>query len=64
VAGGWVRPNGATEPFPSEIWLYARIEGIGNNVLIEFIDEQGTGEYPITIDPNSKRSLINGAGRR
>jgi GWxTD domain-containing protein len=64
AAGGWVRPNGAIEPFPSELWLYARIEGIGSNVLIEFIDQQGTEEYPMIVDPNSKRSLINGAGRR
>jgi hypothetical protein len=43
--GGTVR----TSPF--EIWRYRYIEGIGSNVLIEFLDPNGTGEFRQTTAP-------------
>jgi GWxTD domain-containing protein len=35
----------------SEQWLYHLIEGIGTNVVIEFVDRNATGEYRMTTDP-------------
>ncbi len=36
-----------------DVWRYRFIEGIGNNVLIEFDDPACTGEYRMTMDPNA-----------
>ena len=38
-------------PVPSEQWLYHLIEGVGTNVVIEFVDPNKTGEYRMTTDP-------------
>ncbi|HEY7115165.1 MAG TPA: GWxTD domain-containing protein, partial [Tepidisphaeraceae bacterium] len=37
---------------PNEQWLYHHIEGIGDNVIIEFTDPTRLGEYRMTADPN------------
>jgi GWxTD domain-containing protein len=63
AAGGtYVRPNGqggvTTVTLPFEIWGYRYIEGIGNNVLLQFVDPTATGEYRLAIDPNAKRDLL------
>jgi GWxTD domain-containing protein len=44
--GPYVRPDGSLQQYPSHLWLYRFIEGVGNNVLVEFADTKGTGEYP------------------
>jgi hypothetical protein len=33
-------------------WTYRYLEGIGNNVKIEFADPTGTHEFRMTSDPN------------
>jgi GWxTD domain-containing protein len=38
---------------PKELWRYRFIQGMGVNVLIEFVDSAGTGEYRMTTDPNA-----------
>lgn len=38
--------------FPFEDWRYRWIEGIGANVVIEFVDSGNNGEYHMTMDPN------------
>jgi GWxTD domain-containing protein len=38
-------------PVPSEQWLYHYIEGLGTNIVIEFVDPNKTGEYRMTADP-------------
>ncbi len=50
--------GGTTRTFPFEIWRYRYIQGIGNDVLIEFTDPTGTGEFTQTVDPAAKRELI------
>jgi GWxTD domain-containing protein len=42
-------PSG--QPFPFEDWRYRYIEGIDNNVTIEFVDTTLTGEYHMAMDP-------------
>ena len=49
--GQTVRPDGTTQAFASETWLYRYIQGIGNDVIVEFADANGTGEFPRTMDP-------------
>ena len=50
--------------YPFEKWRYRYIEGIGNDINIEFVDPTMTGEYHMTMDPSEKDALLNvpGAG--
>jgi GWxTD domain-containing protein len=56
--------GGTTSVFPFEKWRYRYIEGIGNDIEIEFVDTTMTGEYHMTMDPSEKDALTNvpGAG--
>jgi GWxTD domain-containing protein len=66
--GTYQRPyeegGGTTSTFPFEIWRYRYLEGVGTDVLIEFVDPTMTGEYRMTIDPSEKDALLHvpGAG--
>ena len=66
--GSYERPTaeggGETTTFPFEDWRYRYIEGIGNDVMIEFVDTTMTGEYHMTMDPSEKDALtyVPGAG--
>src|SRR2546425_11829150 len=66
--GNYERPiqegGGTTSTFPFEIWRYRYIEGIGNEVILEFVDPTMSGEYHLTTDPNEKDALLRvpGAG--
>jgi len=56
--------GGTTSTFPFEKWRYRYIEGIGNDVNIEFVDTTMTGEFHMSMDPSEKDALTNvpGAG--
>ena len=56
--------GGETSTFPFEIWHYRYIEGVGENVNIEFVDTCQCGDYHYTIDRSEKDALKNvpGAG--
>jgi GWxTD domain-containing protein len=56
--------GGTTSTFPFQIWRYRYIEGIGTDILIEFVDPSMTGEYRHTMDPYEKDALthVPGAG--
>ena len=56
--------GGTTSTFPFEKWRYRYLEGIGNDINIEFVDTTMTGEYHMTMDPSEKDALTNvpGAG--
>jgi GWxTD domain-containing protein len=56
--------GGNTSTFPFEVWHYRYLEGIGENVDIEFVDTCMCGDYHFTIDPSEKDALKNvpGAG--
>ena len=51
--------GGETETFPFEQWRYRFINGIGQNIILEFVDKTMTGEYRMTMDPNEKDALFN-----
>jgi GWxTD domain-containing protein len=56
--------GGSTSTYPWEMWRYRHLEGIGENIEIEFVDPSGSGEYRITSDPCEKDALahVPGAG--
>src|SRR6266478_8678928 len=56
--------GGSTSTFPWELWRYRHLEGIGENIEIEFVDPSGSGEYHMTTDPCEKDALahVSGAG--
>lgn len=60
--GTYERPieegGGTTSTYPFEKWRYRWIEGIGNDVNIEFVDPTMTGEYRMTMDPSEKDALM------
>ena len=60
--GTYQRPQaeggGETSTFPFEDWRYRYIDGIGNDVNIEFVDPTMTGEYRMTMDPSEKDALL------
>jgi len=59
--GTYVRNDGAvrTNSFPFERWRYRHIEGIGNNVILEFVDSSMSGEYRLEFDPAAKDALLH-----
>jgi GWxTD domain-containing protein len=46
-----------------EYWSYRRIEGIGNNVNMRFADQDGSGEYHMTMDPNPSGAVQRVQGK-
>ncbi|MGB0035877.1 MAG: GWxTD domain-containing protein [Candidatus Acidiferrales bacterium] len=68
TGGSYDRPpeegGGSTSTYPFEDWRYRYLEGIGENVELEFVDPTMSGEYHLTMDPSEKDALLNvpGAG--
>jgi GWxTD domain-containing protein len=68
TGGTYDRPmeegGGSTTTYPWETWRYRYLEGMGNNVILEFVDPSGSGEYHLTMDPSEKDALLHvpGAG--
>jgi GWxTD domain-containing protein len=54
--------GGTTSSYPFERWRYRYLEGIGNEVNIEFVDTCMCGEYHISTDPNEKDALLHTPG--
>jgi len=51
--------GGETSTFSLEQWRYRYIEGVGQNIVIEFVDTTQSGEYQMTMDPSEKDALLN-----
>ena len=66
--GSYERPmeegGGNTSTFPFETWHYRYLQGIGDNIDIEFVDSCMCGDYHMTIDRSEKDALkhVPGAG--
>ena len=54
--------GGETSTFPFEIWHYRYLEGIGENIDIEFVDTCQCGDYHMTIDRSEKDALLHTPG--
>ncbi len=67
--GSYERPmeegGGNTSTFPFEVWHYRYLEGVGDNIDIEFVDTCMCGDYHMTIDRSEKDALKHtpGAGQ-
>ena len=61
--GSYERPmeegGGETSTFPFEDWRYRYLEGIGQEVIIEFVDTCMCGDYHMTMDRSEKDALLN-----
>ncbi|HLY43784.1 MAG TPA: GWxTD domain-containing protein [Terracidiphilus sp.] len=59
--GAYQRPmdegGGETSTYPFEVWHYRYLEGVGENIDIEFVDTCMCGDYHFTIDRSEKDAL-------
>jgi GWxTD domain-containing protein len=59
--GSYQRPQaqggGTTTTYPFEQWRYRYIEGLGTNIILEFVDTNMDGEYRLTTDPSTKDAV-------
>jgi GWxTD domain-containing protein len=63
-AGGYYeRPmeegGGDTSTFPFEDWHYRHLEGIGDDITLEFVDPCMCNDYHLTFDANEKDALLH-----
>ena len=60
--GSYQRPmeegGGETSTYPFEQWRYRYLEGIGQEVIIEFVDTCMCGDYHMTMDRSEKDALL------
>ncbi len=67
--GNYERPieegGGNTSTFPFEVWHYRYLQGVGDNLDIEFVDSCMCGDYHATLDRSEKDALKHtpGAGQ-
>ncbi len=63
TGGQYTRPQdeggGTTSTFPFEVWTYRHMDGIGDNIDLEFVDTTMSGEYHLTMDPGEKDALAH-----
>jgi len=61
--GSYQRPieegGGETSTYPFEDWRYRYLEGVGQEVILEFVDSCTCGNFHLTIDPNEKDALLH-----
>ena len=64
--GTYERPmeegGGSTSTFPFEVWHYRYLEGIGDNIDLEFVDTCQCNDYHLTIDRSEKDALKHTPG--
>ena len=64
--GSYQRPvdegGGETSTFPFEVWHYRYLEGVGDNIDLEFVDTCQCGDYHFTIDRGEKDALAKVPG--
>src|ERR1700736_6605630 len=62
--GTYQRPpeegGGTPSTYPFQQWRYRWIEGVGTNIIIEFVDPTMSGEFRMTMDPSEKDALLSG----
>jgi GWxTD domain-containing protein len=60
--GSYQRPmdegGGETSTYPFEDWRYRYLEGIGQEIIIEFVDTCMCGDYHMTLDRSEKDALL------
>ncbi len=51
--------GGRTATYPFEIWRYRHLDGIGDDIEIEFVDRSWSGEFKVAIWPWEKDMLLH-----
>ena len=56
--------GGETTVYPFERWRYRHMDGIGDDIELEFVDDSFTGDYHLALNPEEKDALLHmpGAG--
>jgi GWxTD domain-containing protein len=54
--------GGTTSTYPFETWRYRYLEGVGQEVILEFVDQCQCGEYFLSSNPNDKDALLHTPG--
>ena len=56
--------GGTTSTYPFEVWRYRHVDGVGQDIELEFVDKTMTGEYRLTHIPEEKDAMlfVPGAG--
>ena len=54
--------GGSTSTYPFEDWRYRYLEGVGENVELEFVDDCMCGNYKLAQSPNDKDALLHTPG--
>ncbi len=49
--------GGTMNTFPFEVWTYRHIDGLGENIQIEFVDRCLCNEYRMSMNPTDKDAL-------
>lgn len=49
--------GGYTTAYPFEDWRYRHLDGVGDDINLEFVDNTWSGEYHLTMDPCEKDAL-------
>jgi GWxTD domain-containing protein len=66
TGGTYDRPQeeggGETTTYPFEDWRYRYLEGVGENIELEFVDQCSCGEYRLSQSPNDKDALLHTPG--
>ncbi|HXZ80436.1 MAG TPA: GWxTD domain-containing protein [Terriglobales bacterium] len=66
--GQYERPieegGGSTSTYPFETWRWRYLEGVGQEIEVEFVDQCMCGEYRLSMDRSEKDALLHvpGAG--
>lgn len=51
--------GGTTSTYAYEVWRYRSIDGIGEDVLVEFVDDSFTGEFRLSTSAQQKDALLH-----
>ena len=63
TGGNYNRPfnegGGQTVVHPMEVWRYRHLEGVGDDIVLEFVDRTYTGTYKLILFPDEKDALLH-----
>ena len=66
TGGTYDRPleegGGTTSTYPWMVWRYRYLEGVGQEINIEFVDQCSCGDYKISTSVNDKDALLHTPG--
>jgi GWxTD domain-containing protein len=66
TGGAYTRPlhegGGTTGAYPFEIWRYRRLEGVGTDIELLFVDPTFSEEYRLAMRPEEKDAFLNVGG--